>query len=355
MQQSLLTKWVNSLRTQRRLSPHTTQAYQRDVRRLFALQPDLQPEHYQSEHIRQSLAQLHAQGEQPRSLARRLSAWRHFFTWYGQQQDSATPHPNPCDGVRAPKAPQPLPRALSVEQTQQLLDNRPQLGPPPSHPSHAQITAYRDQALFELFYSSGLRLSELVDLDYQYINTPQYRSHSWLNLDEGNLRVQGKGQKSRYLPIGRLAKEALRHWLQLRPLWLTAAETTKTEAAAPHQAALFLGRQGRRINPRVVQQRLAQRAQQAGLSEHVHPHRLRHSFASHLLQSSQDLRAVQELLGHQNIRSTQIYTRLDFQHLAQIYDQSHPRARKSSPTTTEPTPAQVEGKDGDKNDDKNGE
>lgn len=325
MNQIWLQQWTTTLAEQQRLSPHTVQAYRRDVQKLWALYPEHRPNKMTTELIRQALAQLHAAGEQPRSLARRLSAWRHFFHWYHEQHG---PYPNPCDGVRPPKAPQPLPRALSVEQTQQLLDSGPLSTPPTAQPTDEEIIAYRDQALFELFYSCGLRLSELVSLDIRYIDEAGYRSQSWLNLSDKELRVTGKGQQSRIVPIGRHAHTALTYWLDLRSQLLPPNLQAQPEQNWSQSAALFLGMRGRRIHPRMIQKALSARGQQAGLAEHVHPHRLRHSFASHILQSSQDLRAVQELLGHQSIRSTQIYTRLDFQHLAQIYDQAHPRAKK---------------------------
>lgn len=318
-----LAQWEKHLLEQRRLSPHTAAAYRRDVQKLFELTTPTAPTAMQTAQIRQALASLHHQGEQPRSLSRRLSAWRRFFAWLDEHGQLSAP--NPCLDVRAPKAPQPLPRALSVEQTQQLLDQGAPTGPPPAQPDQETLIAYRDQALFELFYSCGLRLSELVSLDHRYVQEDTYRSNSWVDLDNHSLRVQGKGQKTRIVPIGRHALQALKYWLKIRPLILPTVQ----DLAPEQSAALFLGLRGRRIHPRVIQQQLAKRAQAVGLAEHVHPHRLRHSFASHILQSSQDLRAVQEMLGHENIRSTQIYTRLDFQHLAKIYDQSHPRAKKS--------------------------
>lgn len=328
--QDHLSRWQHELLYQRRLSPHTANAYRRDVSLLFELCEVDTPAEVTATHIRHSLALLHQQGEQPRSLARRLSAWRQFFDWALSDHSQ----PNPCQGVRAPKAPQPLPRALSVEQTQRLLDSLAPTQAPGAEPSLKEIIAYRDQALFELFYSCGLRLGELVNLDYRYVQTSDYQSGSWLELGEQQIHVQGKGQRQRLVPLGRKAQQALEHWLAVRPLLLPKhLRQPNQHDPAQHEptqtAALFLGQRGKRIHPRVVQQQLAHRAQQAGLPEHVHPHRLRHSFASHILQSSQDLRAVQELLGHQNIRSTQIYTRLDFQHLAQIYDRAHPRAKKA--------------------------
>lgn len=322
--ESWLSHWRIHLLEHRRLSPHTVAAYLRDI---LTLQTLIEPTPFAEVSpalIRKVLAQLHQQGEHPRSLSRRLSAWRQFFHWLQLQQHYTGP--NPCAEVRAPKIPRPLPKALSVEHTQLLLEHGAPKGPPPTHPDTATLMAYRDQALFELFYSCGLRLSELVSLDYRYVQEKNYQSSSWLVLDSRSLRVAGKGSKARLLPIGRHAITALEHWLSIRPLLLSR----HPQVDPSHRAALFLGQKGRRIHPRVVQQQLARRAQAAGLAEHVHPHRLRHSFASHILQSSQDLRAVQELLGHENIRSTQIYTRLDFQHLAKIYDHAHPRAKKNN-------------------------
>ena len=260
------------------------------------------------------MARLHAQGRGPRSLARTLAAWRGFYQWWAPVVGLAG---NPVAGVRAPKAPRGLPKALSVEQTQALLD-RPQ----------AQVAtepaALRDQAMFELLYSSGLRLSELVGLDLRYERSAHYESRGWLNLDDAEVIVLGKGGKRRSVPIGQAALAALRRWIEVRP------QLAPPAAQPEDAAALFLGTRGRRISPRVVQLQLAQIAQAAGLPTHVHPHVLRHSFASHVLQSAQDLRAVQEMLGHANISTTQIYTRLDFQHLARAYDQAHPRAGRKS-------------------------
>ena len=227
-------------------------------------------------------------------------------------------HGRQSGGRRArAKAPRALPKALSVDQTQALLDRAPaQVANEPA--------ALRDQAMFELFYSSGLRLSELVGLDLRYERSAQYESRGWLNLDEAEVVVLGKGGKRRSVPVGQAALAALRKWIAARP------QLMPFSAAPEDAAALFLGARGRRISPRVVQLQLARVAREAGLPTHVHPHVLRHSFASHVLQSAQDLRAVQEMLGHANISTTQVYTRLDFQHLAKAYDQAHPRAGRKS-------------------------
>ncbi|WP_459616121.1 tyrosine recombinase XerC [Bordetella sp. 2513F-2] len=308
--------WLGHLRTNRRYSGHTLDGYARDLRRLaeLAAQAGLPLERLANGHVRQFVARLHAQGLGPRSLARVLAAWRGFYQWWAP---AAGLPGNPVAGVRAPKAPRGLPKALSVEQAQGLLEHAP------ARLSNDPATI-RDVAMFELLYSSGLRLSELVGLDRQYVREGGYESRGWLSLDEAEVTVLGKGNKRRTVPVGQAALQALRRWLQARPQ-LCGPGNDPADSAA-----LFLGARGRRIAPRVVQARLAALAQSAGLAARVHPHVLRHSFASHVLQSAQDLRAVQELLGHANISTTQIYTRLDFQHLAKAYDQAHPRAGRKS-------------------------
>ncbi|KGD93948.1 recombinase XerC [Achromobacter sp. RTa] len=308
--------WLRHLETNRRYSPHTLDGYRRELRFLRALadKAGLPLDKIGNGHIRQFVARLHAEGRGPRSLARTLAAWRGFYQWWAPAIELAG---NPVAGVRAPKAPRGLPKALSVEQTQALLDRAPaQVATEPA--------ALRDQAMFELLYSSGLRLSELVGLDLRYERANGYESRGWLNLDEAEVVVLGKGGKRRSVPVGHAAVESLHKWIAARPQ--LAPFTSQPEDAA----ALFLGARGRRISPRVVQLQLARIAQAAGVPTHVHPHVLRHSFASHVLQSAQDLRAVQEMLGHANISTTQVYTRLDFQHLARAYDQAHPRAGRKS-------------------------
>jgi len=249
-----------------------------------------------SHDIRYFIARLHGDGLSGRSLARMLSAWRGFYRYLIRHHHHNS---NPCLDVRVPKSPQKLPHALSPDEAAQLLAFDP-----------ADTLAVRDLAMFELFYSSGLRLAELTQLQLADID-----------FDEGTVRVTGKGNKTRIVPVGELALRAVQAWLRLRSTWL-----------APGETALFLSQRGRHIHPRTVAYRLQQRAQLQNLDDRVHPHALRHSFASHLLQSSGDLRAVQEMLGHSSIRSTQVYTHLDFQHLAKIYDQAHPRARKKPET-----------------------
>lgn len=307
-------QWIKHLELNRRYSFHTLAAYLRDLQQLVVMADGKPLEQLVNGNIRHFLARLHAQGHEPRSLARMLAAWRGFYKWWAPQSSMPA---NPAMDVRAPKVPRGLPKALSVDQTQALLDA-------PALVTQNTPAALRDRAMFELFYSSGLRLSELVSLDMTYTQTKEHTSQSWINLTDHDVNVLGKGGKRRSVPIGTQALEALAKWLEARP-----------QLALPHgsisdQAALFLGARGRRISPRIVQAQLGRMAQLAGLPTHVHPHVLRHSFASHVLQSAQDLRAVQEMLGHANISTTQLYTRLDFQHLAKAYDSAHPRSGRKS-------------------------
>lgn len=304
--------WLQHLASNQRYSPLTVSAYRRDLLLLLECCPGQTPDSMDEQSIRQAIRQLHAQGLGPRSLARALSAWRGFFHWWGPK---AGLERNPAAEIRAPRASRSLPRALSVEQAQALLDRA-------TLPAPETAEQWRDQAMFELLYSSGLRLAELAALDTHYIRTPEHESTSWLQTSEKEVVVKGKGGKTRAVPIGRQALHALGCWLKHRPGWLAA------DASPSDRAALFLGVRGARIHVRMVQKQLQSLAQQAGLPVHVHPHMLRHSFASHLLQSAHDLRAVQELLGHANISTTQVYTQLDFQHLADVYDRAHPRAHR---------------------------
>ena len=307
-----VSKWLSELRTQRRYSRHTVLAYERDLGLLVMLAGDRALETLANGDIRQCLARLHAQGYQPRSLARILAAWRGFFQWLAP---IASLPSNPAQDVRAPKRARNLPKALSVDQTQALLEAPVML-------AGDDAVARRDRAMFELFYSSGLRLSELVCLDIAHTHQEGHASVGWVNLADREVHVTGKGGKRRTVPIGAQAIQALENWISIRTNWLSP------DAAICDQAALFLGTRGKRISPRVVQLQLARLAKLAGLPTHVHPHVLRHSFASHVLQSAQDLRAVQEMLGHANISTTQLYTKLDFQHLASVYDTAHPRANR---------------------------
>ncbi|MDP3537930.1 MAG: tyrosine recombinase XerC [Azonexus sp.] len=288
--------YLAELAEQRRQSPHTVSNYRRDLVRLLALAGETPLADLRVHHIRRFVAQMHGQGLSGRSLARQLSAWRGFFNWLGRGDAVKA---NPCEGVRSPKSPKNLPNALSVDESARLLE--------PDEEGDSVLVA-RDAAMFELFYSSGLRLAELAALDCEALDSA---------LHEGEIRVLGKRNKARLVPVGSKAREALAAWAAVRDSLATAEEP-----------ALFVSRRGGRISHRMIQLRLARRAVQLGVPRHVHPHMLRHSFASHVLQSSGDLRAVQEMLGHASIASTQVYTHLDFQHLAKVYDLAHPRAKR---------------------------
>lgn len=305
-QDGLAARYLGELATQRQLSPHTVAAYRRDLQELAALAGHADWARLTHHDIRRFAAKLHAGGQSARSIARKLSGWRGFYDWLSGQQ--ALPA-NPVDGVRAPRRPKTLPKALSVDDAVQLMEANTR-----GHPEPAELC---DRAMFELLYSSGLRVAELVGLDMVYTEGGNgvHASLGWLDLPAGEVVVTGKGRRMRRVPVGAPARSALAAWLAVRP------------AARDGSAALFLSARGVRITPRVVQARLKAHALRAGTPVHVHPHVLRHSFASHLLQSSGDLRAVQELLGHASITSTQIYTALDFQHLAAVYDRAHPRAK----------------------------
>lgn len=289
----LLDDYLDFLHFERGLSENTRNNYQRDII-LLLQQHAADLKNLTQQHIRRQIATLHGQGMNGRSIARILSSWRGFFAYLVLHHQFPA---NPVIGLRAPKAPKTLPHALSIEQSNKLIElegNEP--------------IVVRDRAILELFYSSGLRLSELVGLDLDR-----------LDLQEGVVTVIGKGNKTRMVPLGSKAIAALKEWLTVRPLWLSNR---------PSETAVFISQQGRRIHGRTVQMRINGWAIKQGLHNHVHPHMLRHSFASHVLQSSGDLRAVQEMLGHANISTTQVYTHLDFQHLSKIYDAAHPRARK---------------------------
>jgi integrase/recombinase XerC len=287
--------YLTHLADERRVSAHTLTAYRKDLAHLSDAFGERLPE---AQEVRREVARLHGRGLSGRSLARLLSGWRGFFQWLRQSGDIDR---NPCEGIHAPKQPKKLPDALSADESARLLD-APTVGDP--------VLETRDLAMFELFYSSGLRLAELAALDLAQL--PQM-------LTEGEVRVLGKRNKPRIVPVGQKAQEALARWRNCRDSLLRKN---------PEEPALFLSRLGRRLSTSMIEKRLNQRAIEAGLPRHVHPHMLRHSFASHVLQSSGDLRAVQEMLGHASIASTQIYTHLDFQHLAKIYDAAHPRAHR---------------------------
>ena len=297
-------RYLTHLRVERRLAARTLATYAEALTRLTTLRGIAGLELHQIEvpHVRRWAATLHGQGLAPRSIALVLSAWRGLFRWLGRE--GAVAH-NPASGVRAPKAARPLPKALAVDHAVALADLRDADADP-------WLDA-RDHCIVELLYGCGLRVSELVGLDVR----ASAAAEGWIDARDASVQVLGKGGKRRDVPVGRAALEALAAWLEARP-----------RLAAPDEPALLVGRRGRRLTASQVRKRLAQRAIQAGLPTHVHPHMLRHSFASHLLQSSGDLRAVQELLGHANITTTQVYTQLDFGHLSKVYDAAHPRARR---------------------------
>jgi len=295
-----LDAYFEHLRSARQLSGHSLDGYRRDLNKLLTYcerESIAEWDALQGRHLRQLVGELHRQGQSSRSLARLLSSVRGLYRYLNQE--GLCRH-DPAAGLSAPKGERRLPKLLDTDRAMQLLDGGVE----------DDFIGLRDQAMLELFYSSGLRLSELVGLNLDQ-----------LDLAAGLVRVLGKGNKVRELPVGGKAREALQAWLPVRAL------------ANPVDGAVFIGQQGRRLGARAVQLRVRQ-AGVRELGQHLHPHMLRHSFASHLLESSQDLRSVQELLGHADIGTTQIYTHLDFQHLAKVYDQAHPRAKRKQDIDT---------------------
>lgn len=286
--------YLSHLTHERRLSTHTITNYRRDIEALIQLTDGVELDVLLVHQIRRFVAQLHGRGMDGRSIARMLSAWRGFFRFLARAHGVKT---NPCLGVRAPKAAKRLPHALSPDDAGRLMTI-----------DEDGALAIRDKAMWELFYSSGLRLSELTGLAVGDVD-----------MRDATVRVTGKGNKTRVVPVGHFALEAIQAWLASRALMVDAAES-----------ALFVSQQRRRLGQRAVQVRLKHWAAKQGLDRSLHPHMLRHSFASHVLQSSGDLRAVQEMLGHANVSTTQVYTQLDFQHLAKVYDAAHPRAHRKA-------------------------
>jgi len=300
----LIAEYLAGLAHARRLSEHTLRSYAHELDMLMQLANGRTLASLSATDMRGAVARAHAGGLSARSIAHRLSAWRAFYRWLGERVDMPA---NPVAAVRAPKQPKRLPKALSVDDATALMEA-----------SAAQnAEGLRDHAILELFYSSGLRLSELVGLDVAFVEANGYRSAGWLDLAAAEVTVLGKGKRVRTVPVGRKAIEAIGAWLAVRGPFVKAD-------AHP----LFLSARGARMSPNAVRERVKRAALRAGIPANVHPHVLRHSFATHLLQSSGDLRAVQELLGHASVAATQIYTSLDFQHLARIYDTAHPRAKK---------------------------
>ncbi|QAU33289.1 tyrosine recombinase XerC [Janthinobacterium sp. 17J80-10] len=313
--QDWLESYLDSLETQRKLAAHTIVNYRRDLAELSALasRADGLGEAFSLDalnhfHIRKFAAQLHAQGQSGASIARKLSSWRGFYTWLAKQ--TALPA-NPVEGVKAPRRGKPLPKALSADDAVRLVA---QANPRKDANAAGELC---NRAMFELLYSSGLRISELVQLDLRYAREHGHESSGWIDFDAAEVRVTGKGGKMRQVPVGSAALQALTAWIGVRPALVKLD---------PHP--LFLTERGSRMSARLVQMRIKAHARALDIPADVHPHMLRHSFASHVLQSSGDLRAVQEMLGHASIAATQIYTALDFQRLAKVYDAAHPRAKK---------------------------
>ena len=290
----LIEEYKKFISFEKRLSPSSVKNYLRDIDTLLKLNENTTLDGYSIENIRKNIATLHSKGLGGKSLSRMISSWRGLFNFlihkYGFKK-------NPTLGIKAPKSKKLLPQTLSVDQTIKLVDIK-----------DSSFLGLRDHAILELFYSSGLRLSELVNLNI-----------GDLDFDSGTITVIGKGQKERVIPFGSFAAKAIKKWLEIRK---------KISVPKSEDQILFLSKTGKKLTSRAIQYRLKYWAIKQGVPENIHPHLLRHSFASHLLQSSQDLRAVQELLGHSNISTTQIYTHLDFQHLSKIYDKAHPRAKK---------------------------
>jgi integrase/recombinase XerC len=289
-----LRDYLDYLAHEKRLSTNTTVGYKRDIEKLIELAGTTSLDKLDVHHIRRFVAKLHAGGLDGRSLARALSAWRGLYKYLGRDRGFTV---NPCVGLRAPKSVRRLPHALSPDEATRLMQIE-----------DSDELALRDLAMLELFYSSGLRLSELTGLALDDID-----------FGDATVRVTGKGNKTRVVPVGSHALTALRAWLKQRGA-----------IAKEEERALFVTQHGARLKPRAVQLRFKRRAIQQGLDSNLHPHMLRHSFASHVLQSSGDLRAVQDMLGHASISTTQVYTQLDFQHLAKVYDAAHPRAKRKA-------------------------
>ncbi|MBK5204582.1 MAG: tyrosine recombinase XerC [Polaromonas sp.] len=303
----LVTRYLAHVRVEKRLAQRTVELYTLDLQKLQAnaAQAGVALTAVQNTHMRRWVAQMRGAGRSGRGIALILSGWRGFYRWLGREGLVAS---NPVQDVRAPKAAKPLPKALSVDEAVQLASYQSGGGESGSH------LEARDQCITELLYGCGLRIGELVGLDVRASG----KARGWVDMQAAEAHVLGKGAKRRSVPVGSQALQSLQNWLAMRGSW--------ARDGVPEGEALFINQRGTRLTPQHIRVRLKLRSLKAGLATPVHPHMLRHSFASHLLQSSGDLRAVQELLGHASITSTQIYTRLDFQHLAKVYDAAHPRA-----------------------------
>ena len=307
MNHARLEQFLNYLASQRLCSPHTLTAYRQDISRLASYLEGCDVPtwaDFQRPQLEGWIADSRDAGLSIRSIQRQLSAVRRFYDWLGRFDEAGA---HPTHGYQLKRIRQDLPQVLDVDLMQQLLD-----APAPKAEKEALLWC-RDKAILELFYSSGLRLAELAQLKLMD-----------LDLSGGLITVLGKGRKTRVLPVGKMARTAITDWLSIRPQFVRA----------PSETWLFLNQRGTRLSERSIQMRLVHQAERIGLDQRLYPHLLRHSFASHLLESSHDLRAVQELLGHSDIRATQIYTHLDFQHLATVYDQAHPRAKQRKDETS---------------------
>jgi integrase/recombinase XerC len=337
---ALVEQYLEHVRVEKRLAARTVELYALDLQKLGAYAATIPVDllQVQNTHIRRWVAQMHSAGRSGRGIALILSGWRGFYIWLGRQGRIQS---NPVQDVRTPKAPKPLPKALGVDDAVRFASYKKEsasrneyevsesyrLKNVAKEATESAFLEQRDAAMVELLYSSGLRVGELIGLDAQASTVGRAQGHGWIDIDAAQAHVCGKGSKWREVPVGGPALSALAAWLSVRHDF-AASRAGHLLADGPDTVspALFLGRNGTRLTAQSVWQRLRSRSLQAGLATPVHPHMLRHSFASHVLQSSGDLRAVQELLGHANITTTQVYTRLDFQHLAKAYDAAHPRA-----------------------------
>jgi len=323
-------RYLDHVRFEKRLAERTTTLYTLDLQKLseLAQTANVDLSQVQTMHVRRWVAYMHSGGRSGRGIALILSGWRGFYHWLAREKLIAH---NPVEGVRAPKVAKPLPKALGVDEAVQLAEHIEEANDP--------WLEARDAAMVELLYGCGLRVAELTGLDVVASTEASKKGRGWIDLDGAEVMVQGKGGKRRTVPLGQAASKALEKWLALR----SQAEGMMTQSVpglSDAALALFPGKNGTRLTAQSVWHRLKRRSLLAGLATPVHPHMLRHSFASHVLQSSSDLRAVQELLGHANISTTQVYTRLDFQHLAKAYDAAHPRAKRTADSpvmTAKPT------------------
>lgn len=312
----LVRRYLDYVRHEKRLAARTCTLYEQRLQQLgeWLGGRTLRLADVRDEHVRAWVRTAHGGGASVRTIALTLSAWRGFFAWLGRQRLVKS---NPVASVRAPRFKAPLPGVLGVDDAMHLAERHEESDDP--------WLQARDALMVELLYGSGLRVSELAGLDAAATREGQAAGRGWIDADDGMAHIFGKGSKWRAVPVGAKALQALRAWLPQR-----TAGVQRAPRSADAARALFLGQLGTRLSTRSIQQRLHRLGLLAGINQPVHPHMLRHSFASHLLQSGSDLRSVQEMLGHASVRTTQIYTQLDFQHLASAYDAQHPRARRKT-------------------------